>query len=115
LYVADTCEICRDGGRGFARRAARGLLIVPAESHRSRALRRITYESADTTCTATGVEAVARALEHVHLGWALIGCLLRLPVIRPLVQLLVDASGGEPRAIPINRATTRPPGAVPLR
>ena len=43
--------------------------------------------------------ALARALEHLHLGWALVGCLLRLPVINPGAQLLVDAVGGGPRLI----------------
>ena len=53
----------------------------------------------DVTGAATGVEALARALEHVHLGWTLLGFLLRLPVVAQLAQLLVDASGGEPRRI----------------
>ena len=38
--------------------------------------------------------------DHVHLGWAALGFFLRLPVVRPLMQLLVDASGGESRPIP---------------
>jgi len=76
-----------------------GLEIVAAEHHPSRALTRITYESSDGAYTASGIEAVARALEHVHIGWALIACVLRLPVVRPLTQIIVDASGGEPRRI----------------
>jgi hypothetical protein len=73
---------------------------VPAESHSSGALRRITYEPGDATRESLGVEAVARALEHIHLGWALLGWLLRLPVMCQFAQLLIDASGGEPRKIP---------------
>jgi hypothetical protein len=49
------------------------------------------------------VEAVARALEHLHIGWALLGCLLRLPVICQFAQFLTDASGGEPRKIAATR------------
>ena len=99
LYVAESCGLCRDVGRWFERRGARQLAIVPAETHPSRALTRITYEPGDGSREATGVEALARALEHIHFGWALVGCLLRLPVIGPLAQLLADASGGEPRKI----------------
>ena len=77
----------------------RQLDIVPAETHPSGALWRITYEPGDGTRAAAGVEAVARALEHLHLGWALLGALLRLPILSSLMQLLVDASGGEPRSI----------------
>jgi hypothetical protein len=51
-----------------------------------------------------GVEAIARVLEHIHSGWALLGFVLRLPVIRPLMQLLVDASGGEPRVLAMRAA-----------
>jgi hypothetical protein len=75
-------------------------VIRPAERHPSRALTRIAYEPVDGTRTSTGVEAIARALEHVHLGWASVGGLLRLPAVRPIAQLLVDASGGGPRPIP---------------
>jgi protein-S-isoprenylcysteine O-methyltransferase Ste14 len=99
LFVAEGCDMCRDVARWFDRRKARGLAIVAAESHSSGALTRITYEPADGSRAATGVEAVARALEHVHLGWALLGFLLRVPLIAQLAQLLADASGGEPRRI----------------
>jgi hypothetical protein len=71
-------------------------------------LTRITYEPADGSRAATGVEAVARALEHVHLGWALLGFLLRLPVIARFAQLLTDASGGEPRRISMPSSGTLP-------
>ena len=73
LYVAETCGMCSEVGRWFQRRGATGLTIVPAETHPSRALTRITYEPGDGTRAVSGVEAVARALEHVHLGWAFIG------------------------------------------
>jgi protein-S-isoprenylcysteine O-methyltransferase Ste14 len=99
LFVAEGCGMCREVGRWFELRGARGLAIVPAESHPSRALRRITYMPADDSREVTGVEAVARALEHIHLGWALLGWLLRLPGICQFAQLLTDASGGEPRRI----------------
>jgi hypothetical protein len=48
---------------------------------------------------ASGLEAIARALEHVHLGWAMIAFVIRLPGIGAVLQLLADASGAEPRAI----------------
>jgi protein-S-isoprenylcysteine O-methyltransferase Ste14 len=99
LFVAETCEVCRDVARWFESRGASGLTIVAAETHPSGALRRITYEPADGTRAASGIEAVARALEHIHLGWALASFFLRLPIVLPLVQLVVDASGGGPRTI----------------
>ena len=97
LYVAGTCETCRGVADWFERRGPLGLVIVPAESHASRALTRITYERGGTRESVSGVIAVGRALEHIHLGWALVGMVFRLPGISALIQLVVDASGGEPR------------------
>ena len=99
LYVAESCDMCRQVGNWFTVRGTRGLEIVPAETHPTRALERITYAPADGTREVSGVEAVARALEHIHLGWAFLSFLIRMPLVRPFVQLLVDASGGEPRAL----------------
>jgi protein-S-isoprenylcysteine O-methyltransferase Ste14 len=100
LFVAASCDTCSEVGRWFRQRGACGLAIAAAEHHPSRALTRITYESSDGTYSASGIEAVARAMEHVHLGWALLGGFLRLPAVRQMAQLLIDASGGEPRRIP---------------
>jgi protein-S-isoprenylcysteine O-methyltransferase Ste14 len=100
LFVAASCGMCTEVGRWFARRGVSGLVIVPAEMHPSRALRRVTYESGDGRDVVSGVAAIGRALEHIHVGWALPGLLMRLPIVRPSIQLLVDASGGEARDLP---------------
>jgi protein-S-isoprenylcysteine O-methyltransferase Ste14 len=99
LYVSGECGMCTQVGGWFAARGARGLTIVAAESHPSRMLTRITYDAGDGSVPAAGVAAIARALEHLHFGWAFAGFVLRLPVVVSVVQLLVDASGGEPRRI----------------
>jgi protein-S-isoprenylcysteine O-methyltransferase Ste14 len=109
LFVAESCGMCSEVAQWFARRNIRGLVVVAAETHPSRALRRITYEPADGSRAASGVEAIARALEHIHLGWALVAFALRLPIVGPLAQLVADASGAEPRSIPVE------PSAAPLR
>lgn len=111
LYVAEQCVMCAEVARWFRARHPRHLLIVAAESHPSDALTRITYEPRDGHRAASGVEAMARALEHLHLGWACVGWTLRMPLILPLVQLLVDASGGEAR--PLRAAATCSPIATP--
>jgi protein-S-isoprenylcysteine O-methyltransferase Ste14 len=99
MYVSAACTMCGGVARWFADRGVRHLAVVPAERHPSEALRRITYEPGDGSPSASGIQAVARALEHVHLGWAVLGFLLRLPGVCPLAQVLVDASGGEARSI----------------
>jgi hypothetical protein len=97
--------MCREFGRWFEARGARGILILPAETHPAGSLRRITYEPADGTRGVMGVEAVARAVEHIHCGWALLGFLMRVPIVCQLIQLLADASGAEPRrTVPASRS-----------
>lgn len=47
--------------------------------------------------------ALARALEHIHLEWAIIGWTIRLPLVLVLIQLQVASVGGEPRPIGENQ------------
>lgn len=97
LYVSSSCDMCRDVGRWFARRRAAALSVVPAETHPSGRLTRVTYDPGDGSAVESGLAALARALEHVHIGWAAVGMTARLPVLRPLLQVLIDGSGGEAR------------------
>ena len=99
LFVSEECGMCSEVGNWYRRRGARGLAIVAAEDHPGGGLTRITYESTDGTYRATGIAAIARALEHIHAGWAFTGFVLRLPILSSVIQLIVDASGGQPRAI----------------
>lgn len=96
LYVAVTCGPCQDVRRWIERRTPSGLDVLAAEAHPTRALTRITYEDTDGY-SAEGVAAIARALEHLHFLWAVVGCALRLPGVDQIVQILVDAAGGQPR------------------
>lgn len=100
LYVSATCGPCSEVARWFSARAPRGLEIVAAELHPSRDLKRITYDSRAGCADWEGVAAIARALEHLNLGWAMIGWLIRLPGIDRALQLLADASGAGPRVVP---------------
>jgi protein-S-isoprenylcysteine O-methyltransferase Ste14 len=94
VYVARTCDPCSQVGAFLEERDRVGLDVLAAESH-PQPLRRITYESGGTS--ESGVAAVGRSLEHVNLAWAVVSWIVRLPVIRPVVQLINDAVGGEPR------------------
>ena len=108
LYVAAGCDPCSELGRFVASRRPVGLVLLPAGGHLGRGLTRLTYDPGDGTGVEEGVAALARALEHLHLGWAFAGWTARLPLVRPLLQLLADASGGAPR--PTGRA--RIPGGT---
>ncbi|GAA2852293.1 hypothetical protein GCM10010517_09960 [Streptosporangium fragile] len=98
LYVARGCATCSSVGEWIARRDPVGLRVLAAESH-PEGLRRIAYEGADGR-SYRGVAALARALTHVHLGWALAGWALMLPGITWFAQLCTDALGYGPHTLP---------------
>jgi protein-S-isoprenylcysteine O-methyltransferase Ste14 len=106
LYVSDECGMCQEVAAWFRSRGARGLIIAAAEDHPRGGLRRITYEAVDGSYSASGTGAIARALEHTHLGWAFAGFAIRLPIVSPLIQLIADASGAGPRPIRDRAAPT---------
>jgi protein-S-isoprenylcysteine O-methyltransferase Ste14 len=99
LYVAETCGPCSEVRRWFESQSVVALLIVAAEDHPTRDLQRMTYDPMDGTEVEQGTAAFARALEHINLGWAFAGAVLRLPGLRHMVQILLDASGLGPRSI----------------
>jgi len=96
LYVSAECGRCSELGRMIEAMRPVGLVVVPAEDHPSRDLTRITYAPADGGAEEEGVAAFGRALEHVNLAVAVTAMAMRLPVIRPILQVIVDASGGGP-------------------
>lgn len=111
IYIAENCGPCSELRRWFERQSPAGLEILAAEHHPTRSLRRITYDPCDGSAEEEGLAALARGLEHLHLGWALMAAGIRLPIIRPFLQLLCDASGFGPQTI-ANRAECPIPQAA---
>lgn len=103
LYVAGSCAPCSEVWRWLAERRPVGMQIVAAETLPAGSIRRMRYEPGDGSVAVDGVRAFARALEHLHLGWALVGTLLRLPGVWQVVQVVMDASGFGPRTIVLAR------------
>ena len=99
IYVAQTCGMCSQVAGFLRRRSPAGLEIIAAEEYRHETLKRMTYDPADGSPQEKGIAAFARALEHLHLVWALLGFAMRLPVICQALQLLVDSCGGGEREI----------------
>ncbi|MCB0928263.1 MAG: methyltransferase [Mycolicibacterium insubricum] len=96
LYVAGGCDPCSRLGSWLAARRPVALQIQDAATHHP-PLRRLRYVSAGGT-VADGTRALGAALEHLNLGWAVAGWLLRTPGVGWFVQLVADAVGAGPRA-----------------
>lgn len=103
LWVARSCDPCSELGDWIASRHPLRLQIRAAEEH-PQPLRRLRWEHPHAP-PEEGIAALARAVEQIHLGWAVLGWFVRLPGVVQLLQLLVDASGGGPR--PLRRERRR--------
>lgn len=88
LYVAADCSLCRQLADAVSAACVPRLSIGSARAHPGRPERAL-YASTDGA-TATGVAAVARALEHLSLPAAMLGWFVRLPVVRPFIQVVTD-------------------------
>jgi protein-S-isoprenylcysteine O-methyltransferase Ste14 len=110
VFVGSTCEPCSDVGRFLAQRRPHGLKIAAAEDAPDETTR-ITYRS-DGVGTETGLAAIGRTLEHVNLAWAIASWIVRLPLIRPLFQLVADAVGADPRHLSRASATRSDAGEL---
>lgn len=110
VYFARSCGVCNSVASWFLARRPAGLEILPAEGHPSRTLALATYDPGDGGVPEEGVAALARALEHLHLGWAMLGWIARLPVVRGLLQLVADRAFGRPA-----RFVAHPAGSVPAQ
>ena len=99
LYLAASRAPCSQLTRWLQRRRPTGLILMAAEDHPLRDLYRLTYDPGTGDREEEGVAALARGLEHLHLGWAFVGWIIRLPLVRQFIQLVTDAVGGGPRRI----------------
>jgi protein-S-isoprenylcysteine O-methyltransferase Ste14 len=97
LYMAASCGPCSELWGWLQSRRPSGLEIVAAELLPHGSIRRMRYQPGDGSPSVEGVRALGRALEHLHLGWAIAGIALRLPGVWQFVQLIMDASGFGPR------------------
>jgi len=93
LYVDHSCGICHPIAGWFLRRKPVRLEIRDAAGL---PFRRITWEDPISGRKEIGVMAVARALQHLHLGWAMLGWLATLPGVALVMQICMDASGTAP-------------------
>jgi protein-S-isoprenylcysteine O-methyltransferase Ste14 len=99
IYIARSCGPCSEVRTWLEARSPLGLQIVDAETLPAGSIQRMRYDPGDGSSPVNGVRAMGRALEHLHLGWALCGAAVRLPCVWQLVQLFMDAAGLGPRVI----------------
>jgi len=98
LYYDSECSFCRNIAQWIQKRNPRNLRLLPAQNHPSRDLERLTYDPGDGR-EEEGVAALGRGLEHLHLGWAYLSWIVRLPIILQFIQLITDVVWLGPRKV----------------
>ncbi|QBX55701.1 isoprenylcysteine carboxylmethyltransferase family protein [Nocardioides seonyuensis] len=100
LWVSEACALCSATGVVLDSLAPTGLERRPAEAAPV-ALVRMRWQAGDPPDSdhSDGIAAFARALEHTTLPWAWLGWCMRLPVVRPWLQVVADACGLGPRPL----------------
>lgn len=96
VYFAGYCAICRDTQHWVERLGPVGLQIRDASEH-PEPLTRMTYRFPDGS-EVYGIYAIAACMNHVNLACAYLGWFMRLPLVRPVLQVLIDGTGE--RAVP---------------
>jgi protein-S-isoprenylcysteine O-methyltransferase Ste14 len=103
VYFAGYCEICRDTQHWLERLGPIGIEIRDAREH-PQTLTRVTYRYPDGS-EVQGIYAIAACLNHVNLAYAFLGWFMRLPVVRQLLQILIDGTGERAEPLPKANAT----------
>lgn len=115
LWVAAACDPCDQIGTWVTAQSPIGLVLRDSSEHADHAsLLRVRYEGSDGYVT-SGVVAFAHALEHVHLGWAMVGFVLRLPAVRWFASAVGDRFGFGPQDLTgvSSEAATAAAGVTP--
>jgi hypothetical protein len=97
LWVDAECGPCREVARWFKRREARGLEVRAAADFPGASLERVTWRHPASERTESGVRGIAMALQHVNLGWAMVGWFAGLPGVSWVLQICFDAAGAGKR------------------
>jgi hypothetical protein len=95
VYLMRDCGKCAATRRWLESLEPHDIRFEHAELH-PEVLYRVRYEAADGY-QASGLAAIARVLERVDLRWAVVGWVLRVPVLSRLWQFVADVCGAGPR------------------
>ena len=93
LWFDDTCDSCTEIGDWFSEQSPKQLTLRKASEWPGVPLQRITWQNPSTGRIESGVNAIAMALQHIHLGWAVVGWVASLPGISHTIQLCFDTAG----------------------
>lgn len=104
LYLDGNCGPCAEVARWFQTRAPIKLRLIDASRWPGPPLCRVTWHHPASGRTESGVAAIAIALQHLNLPWAVVGGIAGIPGISHVLQICFDAAGTGPVERPDRRA-----------
>jgi protein-S-isoprenylcysteine O-methyltransferase Ste14 len=99
LWLDFSCGPCSEIARWFEHHDTEKLILHDAANWPGPPLERVTWHHPSSGRRESGVRAIAMALQHLQLPWALIGWTAGLPGISHAVQICFDAAGAGKRQI----------------
>ncbi|MGL4631369.1 MAG: hypothetical protein ACRCVT_09200 [Leadbetterella sp.] len=89
IYFDSDCQHCNQLMQWFLRKKTLNLQIKNAKEYRGDFLLQATYVDSNGNEYKSS-QAIAYALEHIHLGYASLGWFMRLPILSFIIQAIVD-------------------------
>ena len=90
IYFKKECHSCSSIRSWFESRQPINLEFVYAEDYEAGILQQVAYVDYRGQ-EVSSVKAIANALEHINLGWAVLGWFMRLPGINYVLQNIIDS------------------------
>lgn len=90
IYFKQNCNQCEGIKTWFENRQLNNLEVKYSNTYIGEELLKVTYVH-HTGQEYKSVKALANALEHIHLGYASLGWMMRFPIVNFMLQTIVDA------------------------
>lgn len=99
LWFDDACGSCTEIADWFLKKSPKQLILRKASEWPGAPLERITWHNPSTGRIESGITTIAMALQHIHLGWAILGWLASIPGISHTIQICFDTAGAGKKVI----------------
>lgn len=89
IFFNSDCDQCSQLGLWFKKKTGTELQVTFLNQCAQKGIQQVTYIDANGD-SFKSVKAIAKAFNHIHLGYATLGWFLLTPIISQVVQLMVD-------------------------
>lgn len=92
IYFKKGCNQCEGLKQWFSKKNSFNLTIEFSEKYKNSTIQQVTYIDYNGI-EYKSIAAIAHALEHINLAYASLGWFMRFPIIKTILQTIIDAMG----------------------